>query len=259
MPGSPVTQDTRAIDLWTLPEQRVAELASRMGGAALLGSGERERYDRLRRPASRRRFLGGRLLSRLALSSRAELPPDTWQFALTRSGRPEPRPDHGLRFNLSHTDGLIVCVVTQGRACGVDVERVPFDPDKTRFVSAYFDTADRSGPYRSATPDLDPTERWVLTEAYLKGLGVGLADGPAGVHFRRTGAGRFTVTDHRRPAAATRWRLQLLRPYPHHLIAVATEGDGTLRHRHPARGRQTTPPTPSLSRKEDLPCPSTPR
>ena len=254
-----MTSDARAIDVWTLPEQRVAELAARCGGTALLGAEERQRYDRLRRPASRRRFLGGRLLSRIALSSRAEVPLAHWQFTLTRSGRPEPRPDHGLRFNLSHTDGLIVCVVTEGRACGVDVERVPFDPDKTRHVSSYFETADRSGPCRTAAQAIDPAERWLLTEAYLKGIGVGLADGPAGLHFRQAGAGRFTVADRRRPAVSARWRLRLLRPHPNHLVAVATEGDGTLRRREPAWGRQTTPPMPLPTRKEALPCPSTTR
>ena len=35
------------------------------------------------------------------------------------------RPRRALRFNLSHTEGLIACVVTQGRGCGVDVGPTP--------------------------------------------------------------------------------------------------------------------------------------
>ncbi|MFJ8109655.1 4'-phosphopantetheinyl transferase family protein [Streptomyces sp. NPDC096132] len=217
--------DPRAVDLWTLPEHRVEELVLGMGGLDLLTPDERARHHRLLRAGSRARFLGGRLLCRLALSARAGLPPDTWRFTHTRHGRPELTADHdGLRFNLSHTDGLIACVVAQGRGCGVDVERVPFDDEKTRLLSAFL--GDVSGASVS--------ERWVLAEAYLKGLGVGLAEGLGGLVFRRHADGRFTVADHHRPTAAARWRLALLRPSPHHLVAVATEGGGPLRTRTPS-------------------------
>lgn len=225
--------DPRAVDLWTLPEHRVTELSLRMGGLDLLTPEERARHRRLLRTGSRHRFLGGRLLCRLALSSRTGLPPDTWRFAVTRHGRPELAADHGgLRFNLSHTDGLIVCVVTRGRGCGVDVERVPFDDEKVRALDTFL----------GGVSGADVSERWVLTEAYLKGLGVGLTGGLQGLAFRRHGGGRFTVTDQRGPAVAARWRLDLLRPSPHHLVAVATEDGGPLRHREPA----WTAPTATL-------------
>ncbi|MER5211791.1 4-phosphopantetheinyl transferase [Streptomyces sp. NPDC002838] len=224
--------DARAVDLWTMPEHRVQELALSMGGLDLLTPDERTRHGRLLRAASRHRFLGGRLLCRLALSARTGLPPDTWRFAVTRHGRPELAADHdGLRFNLSHTDGLIVCVVARGRGCGVDVERVPFDDEKTRLLNAFL-----GGVCGAAV-----SERWVLTEAYLKGLGVGMAEGLEGLGFRRRDAGGFSVTDHRRPAVAARWHIALLRPSPHHLVAVATEDGGPLRCREPAWTAQTPP------------------
>ena len=216
--------DPRAVDLWTLPERRVRELAVAMGGLDLLTVEERIRHHRLLRASSRDRFLGGRLLGRVALSARAGLPPHTGGFTPARQGRPELAADHGgLRFNLSHTDGLIVCVVTEGRGCGVDVERVPFDDDKTRLLDTFL--AGVSGAAVS--------ERWVLAEAYLKGLGVGMADGLDGLAFRRGPHGGFTVADRHRPAVAARWRLALLHPSPHHLVAVATENGGPLRVRTP--------------------------
>ncbi|WP_329213760.1 4'-phosphopantetheinyl transferase superfamily protein [Streptomyces sp. NBC_01485] len=228
--------DPRAVDLWTLPEDRVQELASGMGGLVLLTPDERARHHRLR-AGCRRRFLGGRLLCRLALSARTGLPPATWRFVRTGHGRPELAADHdGLRFNVSHTDGLIVCAVVRGRGCGVDVERVPFDDDKATRLNALLDGP--SDAEAEARADADArglgvavSERWVLTEAYLKGLGVGLADGLPDLAFRRHGDGRFTVTDHLRPALAARWELALLRPSPHHLVAVATEDGGPLRWR----------------------------
>ncbi|GCB52504.1 4'-phosphopantetheinyl transferase superfamily protein [Streptomyces sp. NL15-2K] len=217
--------DERAVDLWTLPEHRVQELSLRMGGPDLLTPEEHARHHRLLRTGSRQRFLGGRLLSRLALSARTGLPPDTWQFTLTRHGRPELAADHGgLRFNLSHTDGLIVCVVTQRRGCGVDVERVPFDEEKTRRLDAFLG---------GVSPGVAVSERWVLTEAYLKGLGVGMTESLEGLGFRRRDAGGFSPDDCRRPTVAARWHLALLRPSPHHLVAVATEDGGTLRTHTP--------------------------
>ncbi len=249
MRGSTLTRgdmarDPGVVDLWTLPEHRVAELADRMGGTDLLSPDERARHRRLLRASSRHRFLGGRLLGRLALSARTGLPPDAWQFTPTRHGRPEPAPDRGgLRFNLSHTDGLIVCVVTRGRGCGVDVERVPFDDDKTRLLDAFL-----GGPPRTGDQGIAVCERWVLTEAYLKGLGVGLGGGGLqDLGFRRHGGGRFTVADRRRTAVAARWHLQLVRPSPDHLVAVATEGGGTVRRREPDVSAPLLLPAPPIS------------
>ncbi|MFF5160932.1 4'-phosphopantetheinyl transferase family protein [Streptomyces sp. NPDC000348] len=219
--------------LWTLPERQVPELARRLGGLDLLSDRERARHDRLRTPGARRRFLGGRLLCRTALTAHTGLPADTWRFVRTRYGRPELEEDHGgLRFNLSHTDGLIACVVTRGQACGVDVERVPFDRTTARLLHDRFDDAQRAA--LAAAPDrlMALGELWVLTEAYVKGLGTGLAHGVRGLRFDRCGPGRFTVTDARRPVSGRRWRLDLLSPGPGHLLAVAVDGGGAVPPRH---------------------------
>lgn len=248
----PPDHDPRAVDLWTLPEHRVPELAHRMGGGLdLLTREERVRHHRLLRAGSRHRYLGARLLSRLALSARTGLPPETWQFTRTRHGRPELAPQHGeLRFNLSHTDGLIVCVVTRGHGCGVDVERVPFDDEKARHLSAFLGSAG------AEEADVAVSERWLLTEAYLKGLGVGMAEGLEGLGFRRHGDGRFTVTDRRRPTVAHRWRLDLLRPSPDHLVAVATEGGGALRCRERALSPTSTTSSPAPTSPVPLTLPN---
>ncbi|MFF0359393.1 4'-phosphopantetheinyl transferase family protein [Streptomyces fungicidicus] len=221
-------------ELWTLPEDQVSELARRMGGLGLLSAEERARHGRLRTPGARRRFLGGRLLCRRALSAATGLPPDTWRFVRTRYGRPELEGDHeGLRFNVSHTEGLIACVVTRGRACGVDVERAPFAPGTARLLRDRFDAAQRAA--LDAAPDRPAalTELWVLTEAYLKGLGTGLAYGVRGLRFTPCGPGRFTVYDGRRPAPGSRWHAHLLRPGPAHLLAVAVPATAPAPAPHP--------------------------
>src|SRR5262249_1633095 len=91
-------------------------------------------------------------------------------------GRPELAASHPpLRFNLSHTHGLVACVVARA-ACGVDVESLgTADHDELApSVLAPTELAD----YR-ALPDTERRERlleiWTLKESYLKGIGLGLS------------------------------------------------------------------------------------
>ncbi len=81
-----------------------------------------------------------------------------------------------LRFNISHTDGLIACAVTIGREVGVDVEHV--GRRLTHDVAGRF-FAPREVADLRALPD-DEQQRvffdyWTLKEAYIKARGFGLA------------------------------------------------------------------------------------
>ncbi len=76
----------------------------------------------------RRAFLLTRALVRTTLSRYAAVGPADWTFVANVHGRPEildrPAGVPDLRFNMSHTDGLIACAVTIGREVGVDVEHI---------------------------------------------------------------------------------------------------------------------------------------
>ncbi|MFF9914745.1 4'-phosphopantetheinyl transferase family protein [Streptomyces sp. NPDC013457] len=221
-------------DLWTLSERLVPELAERAGGeTAALTPDERARHARQRSAGARRRFLGGRLLCRLALSARTGLPPGSWRFTEGVHGRPELVPGrHDLRFNVSHTDGLIACVVTEGYASGVDVERVPFDDETVRLLTTQFDEAQRAVLAGAPDPAVALQEMWVLSEAYLKGLGIGLVQGLGELRFtRRAGSAEVTVADGRRPETCGRWRLDLTGHGSGHLLAVAVDDGGAGRLR----------------------------
>ncbi|MEZ0163029.1 4'-phosphopantetheinyl transferase family protein, partial [Streptomyces griseorubens] len=208
-PDGPDRPDGPVTDLWTLAERLVPELAERTGGETALTPDERARHARRRSPGARRRFLGGRLLRRLALSARTGLPPGTWRFTEGAHGRPElVSGRHGLRFNVSHTEGLIACVVTEGYASGVDVERVPFDDETVRLLTTQFDEAQRAVLAGAPDPAAALQEMWVLSEAYLKGIGIGLVQGLGELRFtRRAGSGEVTVADGRRPETCRSWRL----------------------------------------------------
>ncbi|WP_333767291.1 4'-phosphopantetheinyl transferase family protein [Streptomyces sp. IBSBF 2435] len=240
-PEGPDPDPTR---LWLLPEHAVARFAVEVGGLRLLTAEERARHARLPTAGARRRYLGARLLSRHALSADTGLPPGDWRFRRGVDGRPEPEPAAGgLRFNLSHTAGLIACVVTRNRACGVDVERTPAAPEAVGALGRRLAAAERA-----ELAALGPAERrgrlselWVLKEAYLKALGTGLTRDLAGFSFAPSGAAGCTSSDHgpgdrttirpagritvddpeQAPGECDRWCFDLLHPGPDHVLAVA--------------------------------------
>ncbi|OCC10603.1 4'-phosphopantetheinyl transferase superfamily protein [Streptomyces sp. PTY087I2] len=223
--GDPVTGTA---DVWLLPEHAIDAFAAECGGEGLLSEDERTRMARLLRPADRKRFLARRMLCRFALSARTGRPLGEWRFTIAPHGRPEPEPGtDGLRFSLADTRGLVVCAVTAGRACGIDVEQTSVSAESAHHISRFF-ASEELLELSALDPDALVArvgELWVLKEAYLKAQGTGLHRSLAGFSFAPrgpTGAGRITVRDSVRPGA---WTFELFRPGPDHLVALAVEGD----------------------------------
>ncbi|WP_406402830.1 4'-phosphopantetheinyl transferase superfamily protein [Streptomyces sp. NBC_00879] len=221
--------------LWLLPEHAVDRFATALGGTRLLTAPERAGMERRLTAGARRRYLGARLLCRYALSARTGRPPDRWRFRTGDFGRPEPEPDEeGVRFNLSHTEGLIACVVTQGRGCGVDVGPTPSTDRLMTHLAHRLAPAERA-ELAAAAPGVRAalvSEFWVLKEAYLKALGTGLSRGLGGFSFAPRTADRIAVHDPQQPPGTdARWWFDLLHPGPEHVLAVATENGrpGALR------------------------------
>ncbi|MCX4748429.1 4'-phosphopantetheinyl transferase superfamily protein [Kitasatospora sp. NBC_01287] len=219
--------------LYLLPEPAVEAFAARYGGPALLTADERAQLARRRTPGARRRYLGARVLCRYALSARSHRPPHAWRFRTGPHGRPEPQaPADGLRFNLSHTEGMLACLVTETASCGVDVERTPVGQDALRHLPRYLAAAERAA-LAAAPPAARPAALaayWVLKEAYLKALGTGLRRDLAGFAFSPPQAGPIELTDPAGTPAA--WRFELLHPAPGFVLAAAVEhGRGGRLHR----------------------------
>ncbi|MBL9100844.1 MAG: 4'-phosphopantetheinyl transferase superfamily protein [Myxococcales bacterium] len=127
----------------------------------------------------RHQFLVARALVRTTLSRYADLPPAAWRFVANGYGRPDIDPAHGLgdlRFNLSHTDGLVAVAVARGEV-GVDVEDT-WRRSHTDQIAEHFFAAGEVAGLRAL-----PGERqhgrffdlWTLKEAYIKARGMGLA------------------------------------------------------------------------------------
>ena len=146
----------------------------------LLSNEEHERMARLVFERDRRAFLITRALVRTTLSRYASVAPADWRFVENVHGRPEildrPPGTPDLRFNLSHTDGLIACAVTIGREVGVDVEHI--NRPLTHDVAGRFFAPAEVNDLR-ALPAEDQRkvffDYWTLKEAYIKARGFGLA------------------------------------------------------------------------------------
>jgi 4'-phosphopantetheinyl transferase len=117
---------------------------------------------------------------RTVLSRYADVPPEAWRFVTNEYGRPEidaPVGARWLKFNLSHTGGLIGLIVAREREVGVDVE----DRDRRGRLLAvadrYFSPAEVEA--LRALPENEQLDRfflyWTLKESYIKARGKGLA------------------------------------------------------------------------------------
>jgi 4'-phosphopantetheinyl transferase len=198
----------------------------------LLSEDERQRADRFLRADDAARFVIGRALARTSLSRYAPIAPREWPFRVNEHGRPEldgrPAGAPDLRFNLSHTPGLVACAVTVGREVGVDVEwtnrRVLHDVPE-RFFSPREVSDLRALPPEEQ--DVVFFDYWTLKESYIKARGFGLALPLRQFSFLRI-PGRapaiaFAPELHDDPAS---WQFAQFWPTRDHRMAVAVRRHG---------------------------------
>lgn len=203
----------------------------------LLGPQERERHARFHFERHRREYLAAHALLRLSLSRHAPVGPRAWTFSAGPRGRPELAGPPGvppLRFNLSHTEGLVACAVTCGADVGVDVEHVVERRWDVLALARQVFAADELRDLQ-ARPHGERAARffdyWTLKEAYAKARGDGLSLPLQSVAYRLQGEGRVGVSFHPPldddPAD---WWFTLLHPTPTHRAALAVRsgaGAGT--------------------------------
>lgn len=142
----------------------------------LLSPDERNRAASFMFARDRSRYVVARGLLRTVLGDRLDIDPERVAFAYGEHGKPRLLEDTGLRFNLSHSNGLVALALCEGREVGVDVEAERDELFTTGIARRYLpaQTADvierRTGTERTA----EFFRAWVRQEAYAKGRGAGL-------------------------------------------------------------------------------------
>jgi 4'-phosphopantetheinyl transferase len=166
------------VHLWAVELERVDAPRLLEAYQRLLNAEERERHGRFRFERHRHQFLVSHALVRTTLSRYAPVPPEAWAFVTNSYGRPEVAAGlPGLRFNLSHTDGMAVCAVAPGLDVGVDVEDAERRGQTVEIADSFFAPAEVTA--LRALPVERQRERfftyWTLKEAYIKARGMGLS------------------------------------------------------------------------------------
>lgn len=206
---------------------------------ALLDDEERANHARYRREEDRDLYVRAHALTRRALSSQApSVAPAAWRFAR----RPNERPAlderlsgaTGLRFNLTHTPGLVACVVSRAPEVGVDAECTTRLIDLGPVARTVYDDGELAALFALEARALRARffDLWTLKEAWLKARGFGFSCDPKHLAFSFDGeGGEPRVRFDRAKLPAERegaWAFGLHTPTPAHRLAVAVrcEGEG---------------------------------
>ncbi len=163
---------------------------------------------------------------RTALSHYHPLAPEAWRFHTNPYGKPTVDPDCGLRFNLSNSPGLVVCLIAQGAEVGVDAEPIERAEKIAELASEVLSPLELvqlealRGPER-----LDRIlSLWTLKEAYIKARGMGLSLPLSNVSFLFGGVEgiRLELDPRLGTEAGSRWQFCLIE-HAGHRIALMTE------------------------------------
>ncbi|HJQ31620.1 MAG TPA: 4'-phosphopantetheinyl transferase superfamily protein [Pyrinomonadaceae bacterium] len=208
------------------PEVRVRRLLE------LLAPDERERAARFHFERDRRRFTVARGLLRGILGGYLNSAPEALRFVYGAQGKPalvaEQNPG-GLRFNVSHSEGVALFAFARGREVGVDVERVSSRVSCEEIAGRFFSPGEVAR-LRALPAELREAaffDCWTRKEAYIKARGEGLSLPLDGFDVS-LGPGEPTALLANRldPAEVARWSLRALAPWPGVAAAVVAEGRG---------------------------------
>ncbi len=178
-PTPPLMPRPDEVHLWVVEPERVTEPRLLAAYLELLSEDERARHQRFRFEKHRHQFLVSHALVRATLSRYAPVAPRDWRFTTNAYGRPDIAAGQGpgLRFNLSHTDGMAVCAVALDTDVGADVEHAGRPGQTVELAESFF------SPVEVAALRALPVERqrerffdfWTLKESYIKARGAGLS------------------------------------------------------------------------------------
>jgi 4'-phosphopantetheinyl transferase len=207
----------------------------------ILDRGERRQADKFRFAVDREAFTAAHALRRVMLSELTGNPTAAWRYTEGEFGRPELAPccaTPTLRFNISHTRGLVACAIAHHQV-GVDVESadraIDFGLADTVFAP------EEALILKSASPNQIGRlffRFWTLKEAFIKATGEGLSRplnsfsftlDPVRIQFHPE---RNRASPHDDPAA---WQFAEYRPSKNKYLALAVRRAPSQKMRLDAR------------------------
>jgi 4'-phosphopantetheinyl transferase len=171
----PLSSDT--LHVWSVPLDPTRDAYETL--ATCLTPDERARAARFRFDRDRQRFSTARAVLRHVIGAYLRCPPQHIRLHYGSHGKPRLNLEEGagIDFNVAHSDALALIALTQGRAVGVDLERI-----RPGIVTDALAAATLSPAETVLFYSLPPEKRadaffsiWTRKEAYLKATGDGLS------------------------------------------------------------------------------------
>ena len=221
------------IELWCAFCDQIADERLLASYRSLLTPEERHRESRFYFARDQHRYLITRALVRTVLSRYVAVAPDAWRFTADQYGRPHianvDSTAQRVRFNISHTDRLVVLGITCERALGVDTEPVHARRAELQIADRFF-SADEVAQLHATPAEHQQSrffEYWTLKESYIKarGMGLSLPLGQFGFDLSQPRGVRISI-DERLNDDPSRWMFWLLRVGADHYVAVGAEDAG---------------------------------
>ena len=198
----------------------------------VLSESERSLREGVKIDHVRQERLLSRALVRWVLSRYADVAPEEWLFRDNRFGRPEIVPHPGvppIRFNVSHSHGVVLAGFTLDHDIGVDIE------SHSRQLSVDGISKFLSLPEREQLESFDVEARakaflriWTLKEAYAKAHGMGLSLPFDRFSFGLSEQPELSIhNDFDLDDSPRSWQFEQFDVAPCHIAAIAVRSNGT--------------------------------
>ena len=230
VPASRLTMPVNEVHVWCAALDMSAAQLERL--ARLLSPDEQVRARRFHFRKDQEHFIAARGILREILSRYVDREPAQLLFGYGPVGKPGLAPGSGadgLRFSLSHSQGLALFGITRDREIGVDLEEIQTDFAwelvADRFFSESEVTALRALPAAMGCEAF--FDGWTCREAYVKAKGDGLGHPLDDFELslvREKPAGLKCAGGHRQETC--RWSIEKLYPGTGFAAAVAVRGQG---------------------------------
>lgn len=199
--------------LWRVDPRALEDESIRAKCLALLSPTERARHDRLAAPARRLELAAAHALVRLAVANVTNTSPEQWRVRRDSVGRPIVEgPVEGMHVSVTHTPGLVACLVARGRDVGVDAEQVSPRVPYMRIAEQVFSPGELAELRR--LEDAARIDRFFLLWSVKEALAKARGDGEPldRIEVPLDAGGRARIAD--------RWVLRWSRPSPEHVMAT---------------------------------------
>ena len=186
------------IHLWSLDPRQISIAHKLDSLITLLSKSEVQKVQRYRHPQGQHDALITRLFIRSVLALYTEQDAQDLQFAITAHGKPELcNSSLPIRFNLSHSNNLIICAVCLNHDIGCDVESLARKINIESIAKRYF-SAHEYQSLQMLSPAAQKTrffEYWTLKEAFVKATGLGISQGLNSFSFNIAAAEKTSFND----------------------------------------------------------------